>query len=197
MFADGVQFVDGGTAGEQEAGGFLLFRQRDAFCGGRHEGGGATGDEAQNQIVFPCPLAQSGDFGGTGSTTFIGDGVPAGNEFEALRFCGIAVLHVYDAAGDTFAEDFFGSAGHGATRLACSDDKNTGVLVEVASVAESSFDGGGGVGSPESGFQDGGGVFTKLFYFERLFYFHRGRARIVEAVAAGSQSPSTRKSARP
>ncbi len=51
VFADGVDFVDGGAAGQQEAGGGLLFLEGDALGGQGKERGSAAGDEADHQIV--------------------------------------------------------------------------------------------------------------------------------------------------
>ena len=131
VFADGVDLVDGGAAGQEEAGGGLLFLERDALGGQGHEGGRAAGDEADHQIFASGAGGDLGDARAAGDAALVGDGVAALVEFDAAEFGDVAVLDVDQAGGDAAAEDALGGLRHGGSGLTCSDDVDMAVAVKL------------------------------------------------------------------
>src|ERR1035437_3034005 len=63
VLADGVDLVDGGARGQEEAGGGLLFLKGDAFGGQGQERRSAARDQADHQVVA---AGGGGDLGGAG-----------------------------------------------------------------------------------------------------------------------------------
>ena len=61
VLAHGVDLVDVRAAGEQQARGLLLLRERDGLGGQRQQRRGAAGDQADHQVVRPRPLRDGGD----------------------------------------------------------------------------------------------------------------------------------------
>ena len=85
VLADGVDFVDVGAAGEQEARGVLLFGEGDG-CGGQgQERGAAAGDEADDKIARAGVAGDFGDAPGAVDAALIRDGVAALVEFDAAE----------------------------------------------------------------------------------------------------------------
>ena len=154
VFADGVDFVDGGAAGEEEAGGGLLLGERDALGGQGHEGRGAAGDEAEDEVFASGGGGDLGDARAAGDAALIGDGVAALVELDAAQFGEVAVLDVDQAGGDAGAEDALGGLRHGGSGFTGSDHVDVAEAGEVAA-GEVAGDGGGGVGGGEGGSKDG------------------------------------------
>ena len=168
MLAHGVHLVDGGAAFQQEPSGGLLLLQGDALGRGRHEGGAAPGEQAQNQGTLVQPLEQVEHGQGAGHAGLVGDGVAALGRGEALQGQRVAVLGVDGAGADGVAEDLFRGDGHGGGGLARAQDHQAGHLVQrqgqvadlqlAAGHGESATNTGGRVGGPDGCFEDAQGV---------------------------------------
>ena len=129
VFADGVDLVDGGAAGEQEPRGGLLLFERDAFGGQREQGGGAAGDEADDEVVAARTGGDFGDAGGALDAARVGDRMAALVEFDAAEPGEVAVLDVDESGGDALAEDAFRGQRHGSAGLPRPDHVDVAVAV--------------------------------------------------------------------
>ena len=55
MFADGVDFMDSGAAGQEHLDGLLFVGQGQTWGGRGQQGGTAAGHQAENKIANACP----------------------------------------------------------------------------------------------------------------------------------------------
>ena len=157
VFADGVDLVDGGAAGQQEPRGGLLLLERDAFGGQGQQGGGAAGDQADHQIVA---AGRGGDFGdacGAGCAALIGHGWPHSLSSMRRSLARWPSLTLISPAVMRLAERALGGQRHGGSGLPCPDDVDIAEAIEIAA-REVAGDGAGGVGRGEGGAEDGKGV---------------------------------------
>ena len=130
MLADGVDFVDGGAAGEQQLRGLLLFGQRDSGRRGGHEGRASPREQTDDQGVFVQVVEQGEHALGAGYSGFVGEGMAALGGSDMAEGKAVVVLGVDGAGRDVVAQNFLHGRGHGRGGLAGSHDDDFGELGE-------------------------------------------------------------------
>ena len=129
LFADGVEFVDGGTRLHEDAGDRLFVGERKAGGGGGQEGAATTREEDQAEVAGSEAGDAGEDFGGPGDTgggRFVQPGGASGVEHDGGGEADAIGGDVHPARelarGKGGGEEIEGPADHASAGLAGADD---------------------------------------------------------------------------
>ena len=182
MFADGVDFVNIGAAGQQQFGHFLFLVEGDGIGGQRQQGGSATRDQAKHQIVRARARGDFGDAPRAFDTLPVGHGMAALIQRDAAQWRDVAILHVQQSPGDTAAEHALRCARHGRAGFPRPHYIYVAITGEVLA-RQMAGNGFGGIGGAQRGLENGERLAAKSGFG---FHLNNGSFRTASTLTAGS-----------
>ena len=122
MLANDVDLIDGGATGKQCRRGPALVVERNPGGGSRHEGGPATGEQAENDVVLRQANHQAQNITSPGHTRFVRNGMGTFDRGDALERHGVTVFGVDGPGVDAIAKGAFAGTSHGRCGFAGADN---------------------------------------------------------------------------
>lgn len=162
MFAQRVEFMDGGARGQHQLGCGLLLGERYGRRRIWSQSGSAARGQEDHQIPWTGLRAKFGDPARRLDTALVRNRMPAGTQFDAPALRRVTVLHRYAAGKDPFAQNLLCGARHGTPGLARASHEYAFVAIQIAAFVQSFCNRGCGIGRCQSGLQYRLSVLTQV-----------------------------------